>query len=86
MKKFLSTVFAFVVLLAFYSLCAKSCHSTNSTEPEPTPIRETPKPVVKTNDVEEVEDYGDVVEFTNQEFDEEEIDEDMNDVYSNTEI
>lgn len=86
-KKSLISVFASVVLLIAYLLGAVASHSSNEKVEQPvkkvTPNKHATKAIeeVDTVDIDAVEDMA---EFSNQDFEEEEIDEDMNDVYSNT--
>lgn len=88
-KKSFISVFASVVLLLAYFIGAVASHSSNEQVEKP---KEKTAPTIRATKVAEEADtmdldaIEDVTEFTNQDFEEEVIDEDMNDVYSNTEI
>lgn len=85
-KTSLFTVFASVILLAVYLIGAVASQSSNNKEKQPAPPQAPviQKTVVQQDTTDEMEDPGDVVEFSNQDFEEEQIDEDMSEIFSNS--
>lgn len=78
MKKNIFSKITIVVLSAFCLLCLDSCQfSGSTTESDDTQV---------TFEQESTEASTDAVEFSNKDFEEEQVDEDMSDVFSNTEI
>ena len=85
-KTSLFTVFASVILLAVYLIGAVASQSSSNKEKQPEPPRAPviQKTIVQQDTTDEMEDPDDVVEFSNQDFEEEQIDEDMSEIFSNS--